>query len=184
MGSWSRCKWIYRFPPPCLSAYFPRHFKTAARQQTVQIGSINDSRCVRGVFSPLGLHSAPQAALGPPGVGQSGAQQVQCTDSRYIWQSFHKHKCCHSHFSHNLGKEFVWFFFPNICEILSPLRENRRVAGEPDQIFWLSSQPLSPCRQEKKWLRALHVGRAKAVILISPGCSTQNAQQKREFPCS
>lgn len=76
------------------------------------------------------------------------------------------------------------FFFPNICEILSPLRENRRVAGEPDQIFWLSSQPLSPCRQEKKWLRALHVGRAKAVILISPGCSTQNAQQKREFPCS
>lgn len=78
----------------------------------------------------------------------------------------------------------VLVFFSNIYEIFFPLMENRRAAGEPDQIFWLLLQPLSPYRQKKKWLRAFHVGRAKAVILISPERTTQNSQQNVELPCS
>lgn len=34
--------------------------------------------------------------------------------------------------------ERIWVvFFSNIYEIFFPLRENRKAAGEPDQIFWL-----------------------------------------------
>lgn len=40
-------------------------------------------------------------------------------------------------------------FFPNVCEILFPLREKGREAREPDQIFWFLLQALSPCRQHK-----------------------------------